>query len=131
MPGHVLRIPPGILQSLPEQSSLPDSPDFMPPRHHAFLAILDHQLAQRIHQIRPQFLQPLVVRAERQLSQRLLHISRRLAVDADRPPSRQRFRLVRRATCGERTLRTIQGRNKSIVGRFRITVQNPDIIKII
>jgi hypothetical protein len=121
VPGHVLRIPPGILQSLPEQTRLPDAPDFMPPRHHPFLSILHHEFAQRIHQVRPQLLQPLVVSPKRQLSQRLLRIGRRLAINAQRSAS------------GHRSLRgrgAIQRCNETIVRRVRATVQNRDIVKI-
>jgi hypothetical protein len=121
MPGHVLRIPPGILQPLPEQARLPDAPDLMPPRDHAFLTILHHQLAQSIHQIRPQFLQSLVVSPKRQLSQRLLRIQRRLAVNTQWSPS------------GHRPLRArgpIQRRHETIIRRVRATIQDRDIVKI-
>ncbi len=49
MPVHVVRIPPGILQTLPKEPSLANPPDFVPPRDDAFLAVLPHQLAQRVY----------------------------------------------------------------------------------
>jgi hypothetical protein len=78
VPGHVLRIPPGVLQTLPKQPRLPDPPNFMPPRDDSLLAILNHQLAQRVHQVRAQILEPLVVRPQRKFRQRFLRIRRRL-----------------------------------------------------
>jgi hypothetical protein len=62
MPVHVVGIPPGILQSLPEKPCLANPPNLVPPRNHALFAILPHQLAQRMHQLRLQILEPLVVR---------------------------------------------------------------------
>jgi hypothetical protein len=73
------------LQALPEKPRLPDAPNFVPPRDDSLFAILHHQLAQRVHQVRPQFFEPLVVRPERQLGQRFLRGRRRLlAVDPQR-----------------------------------------------
>ena len=37
MPVHVIRVPPRILQPLPKQPRLSDSPDLMPPRRHTLL----------------------------------------------------------------------------------------------
>jgi hypothetical protein len=85
VPGHVLRIPPRVLQALPKQPCLPDSPNLVPPRDHAFLAILHYEFAQRAYQVRPQFLKPLIVRPQRKLRQRFLDIRRRLlAVNSER-----------------------------------------------
>jgi hypothetical protein len=44
MPVHVVRIPPRVLQALPEEPRLANPPNFVPPRNHAFLAVLPHQL---------------------------------------------------------------------------------------
>ncbi|MGA7793137.1 MAG: hypothetical protein WCA19_08865, partial [Candidatus Acidiferrales bacterium] len=76
MPGHVLWIPPSVLQALPEQARLPDPPNLVPPRDDSLFAILHDKLAQRVHQVRPQLLESLVVRPQRQLRQRFLHASR-------------------------------------------------------
>jgi len=93
------------LQALPEQPRLPDAPNFMPPRDDSLFAILRHQLAQRVHQVRPQILEPLVVRPERLLRQRFLRGRRRLlAVDPQRHTRRagpKRRLRGRPATCGE------------------------------
>src|SRR5258706_4029636 len=62
MPVHVVRIPPGVLQALPEKPSLANPPNLMTPRDHTFFAILAHQLAQRMHQLRLNILKPLIVR---------------------------------------------------------------------
>jgi hypothetical protein len=52
MPVHVVRIPPGVLQPLPEESRLADAANFVSSRDDAFLAVLAHQLAQRVDQLR-------------------------------------------------------------------------------
>src|SRR2546430_5804781 len=52
MPVHVVGIPPGILQALPEEARLANAADFMTPRDDSLLAVLPHQLAQRVHQFR-------------------------------------------------------------------------------
>ncbi|HXC33776.1 MAG TPA: hypothetical protein VNZ56_14950 [Verrucomicrobiae bacterium] len=69
----------------------------MPPRHHALFAILHHQVAQRVDQVRPQILEPLVVGAKRLLGQRVLQVRGRRAIDAGRHTSRATCH--RRATC--------------------------------
>src|SRR6267154_2228770 len=50
MPVHVVRIPPGVLQTLPEKPRLSNPPNLMPPRNDAFFAILPHQLTQSMHE---------------------------------------------------------------------------------
>jgi hypothetical protein len=57
---------------------LPDPPNLVPPRDDSLLAILHDELVQRVHQVRPQLLEPLVVRAQRQLRQRFLRAGRGL-----------------------------------------------------
>jgi hypothetical protein len=64
VPVHIVRTPPGVLQALPEKPRLPNPPNLMPPRRNAFFAILPHQFAQRMHQLRLHVLQPLIVRPE-------------------------------------------------------------------
>jgi hypothetical protein len=49
VPVHVVRIPPGVLQSLPEEPRLADAANFVAPRDDALLAILADQFAQSIH----------------------------------------------------------------------------------
>jgi hypothetical protein len=49
MPIHVARIPPGILQALPEKPRLANAPNFVAPRDDAFLAVLANQFAQCVH----------------------------------------------------------------------------------
>jgi len=56
VPGHVLRIPPRVLQPLPEKPRLPNPPDFVSPRDNSLLPVLHFQFAQRVHQVRPQLL---------------------------------------------------------------------------
>src|SRR5437764_1262079 len=63
MPVHVVGIPPGILQALPEEARLANAADFMTPRDDSLLAVLPHQLAQRVHQFWLHILEPLVVGA--------------------------------------------------------------------
>jgi len=92
------------LQPLPEQTRLPDAANFVPPRDHSLLAILHHKLAQRVHQVRTQVLEPLVVRPQRKLRQRFLHVRRRLlAVNPERRARRTRAKSARggRTACGE------------------------------
>ncbi len=67
MPVHVVRIPPGVLQALPEKTCLANPSNLMAPRNDALFAILPHQLTQCMHQLRLQILKPLVVRAKLQL----------------------------------------------------------------
>src|SRR5882757_706384 len=62
MPVHVVRIPPGVLQALPEKPRLANPSNLMAPRNNALFAILPHQLTQSVHQFRLQFLKPLVIR---------------------------------------------------------------------
>ena len=64
MPVHVVGIPPGVLQALPEEPRLANAPNLVPPRNHALFAVLPHQFAQRMHQLGLQILKPLIVRAE-------------------------------------------------------------------
>jgi hypothetical protein len=66
------------LQTLPEEARLPDAPNLVPPRNDAFFAVLHHELAQRVDQVRAQLLEPLVVRPQRKLCQRFLRARRRL-----------------------------------------------------
>jgi len=123
VPGHVLRIPPRVLQALPEQPRLPDAPNFMPPRDHALLAILHDELAQRVHQVGPQLLEPLVVRPQRKLRQRLLHIRRRLlAVNSQRRARSDR---------AVRHSRSVKRRNAAVVWRVSLAVQNRNITQIV
>src|SRR4051812_33687386 len=65
MPAHVLRIPPAVLQTLPEKSRLADASNFMTARDAAFLRELRDEFTERVDQARRGFLEPLVVRAER------------------------------------------------------------------
>src|SRR5882724_2992928 len=67
MPIHVVRIPPGVLQALPEKTRLANPSNLMAPRNDALVAILPHQLTQSVHQLRLQLLEPLVVRAKLRL----------------------------------------------------------------
>ncbi len=64
MPVHVVGIPPGVLQALPEKPRLAYPPNLVPPRDYAFFAILPHQLAQSMNQLRLRVLEPLIVRPE-------------------------------------------------------------------
>jgi hypothetical protein len=63
MPAHVVRVPPGVLQALPEEARLPNPPNLMPPGDDTFLAVLTHQFAQGVHQFGLHIFEPLVVRA--------------------------------------------------------------------
>src|SRR5882762_4930821 len=56
MPVHVVRIPPGVLQALPEKTRLANPSNLMATRDDALLAILPHQLTQSMHQLRLQLL---------------------------------------------------------------------------
>ena len=76
VPVHVLRIPPGVLQPLPEEPRLANAPDFVPPRDDSLLAELHYQLPQRIHQPRRRLLQALVIRAERLRLRIILRVER-------------------------------------------------------
>src|SRR6266700_3067967 len=64
MPVHVVGIPPGVLQALPEEPRLADAANFMTPRDDAFLAVLPNQFAQRMHQLGLRIFEPLVVRTD-------------------------------------------------------------------
>src|SRR6266851_4722894 len=64
MPVHVVGIPPGVLQALPEEPCLANPANFMPPCDDAFLAVLPNQFAQRMHEFGFHILEPLVVRSE-------------------------------------------------------------------
>src|SRR6266704_4758137 len=61
MPVHVVGIPPGVLQALPEEPCLANAANFMPARDDAFLAVLPNQFAQRVHQFGLRIFEPLVV----------------------------------------------------------------------
>jgi hypothetical protein len=122
VPGHVLRIPPRVLQALPKQPRLPDPPDLVPPCDDALLAILHHQLAQRIHQVGPQLFEPLVVRPQRKFRQRFLRIRRRLlAVN----PKRRARRI-----CALRGMRAIERRDAAIVRSLIFAVQDGQVDRI-
>jgi hypothetical protein len=95
VPAQVLRIPPGVLQSLPEEPRLPDAPNLMPPRDDSFFAILHDQFAQRVHQVRPQILEPLVVRPRRKPGRAFLRRSRR-AVERRDAAIVRRYRTILR-----------------------------------
>src|SRR5260370_5050086 len=64
MPLHIVGIPPGVLQALPEEPCLANPANFMPPCDDAFLAGLPNQFAQRIHQFGFHIIELLVVRSE-------------------------------------------------------------------
>lgn len=54
----------GVLQALPEQARLSNLPNLVPSRDNALFAILAHQIAQRVHQLRLRIFEPLIVRAK-------------------------------------------------------------------
>ena len=117
MPGHVLRIPPRVLQALPEEARLPDPANLVPPRDNSLFAILHDELAQRVHQIRPQLLEPLVVRPQRKFRQRFLQAgSRLLAVNPKRPARGSR---VESAAGGS----PVKRRDVPVVRKFRNIIQ--------
>ena len=64
VPVHVVRIPPGVLQALPEKARLANAANFVAARDDAFLAILADQFAQGVDQFRLEVFQALVVWAE-------------------------------------------------------------------
>ena len=64
MPVHIVGIPPGVLQTLPEETRLANAADFVPSRDDAFLAILAHKFAQRVHEFRFYIFEPLIVWAQ-------------------------------------------------------------------
>ncbi len=64
MPVHVVGIPPGILQALPEKPRLANPPNFVTPRDDPFLAVLPDQFAQGIDQFRLRIVKALVVRPQ-------------------------------------------------------------------
>src|SRR5436305_8701661 len=64
MPIHVVGVPPGILQALPEEARLANAADFMTPRDDSLLVVLPHQLAQGVDHFWLRVLKPLVVRAK-------------------------------------------------------------------
>src|ERR1700730_11432798 len=79
MPVHVVRVPPGVLQALPKKPRLANSPNLVPSRDDAFFAILPNQLAQRMHQLRLQFLKPLIVRSKlKRMSSASILLARRV-----------------------------------------------------
>src|SRR5262249_16137442 len=50
MPVHVVGVPPGVLQALPEEPRLANAANFVAPGNRAFLAVLAHKFAQRVDQ---------------------------------------------------------------------------------
>ena len=64
VPVHVVGIPPGVLQALPEQARLADAADFVAARDDAFFAILANKVAEGVHEFRLYFFEALVVRAQ-------------------------------------------------------------------
>ncbi len=64
VPIHVVGIPPGVLQALPEQTRLANAANLVAARHDTFFAILTHQVAQRMDELWFQILEAFVVRAE-------------------------------------------------------------------
>ena len=64
MPVHVVGIPPGVLQALPEEPRLANAANFMPARYDAFLAILPDQFAQCVDQFGLCIFEAFVVRTE-------------------------------------------------------------------
>jgi hypothetical protein len=54
----------GLLQALPEQARLANPANLVPSRDNALFAILAHQIAQRVHQLRLRIFEPLIVRAK-------------------------------------------------------------------
>jgi hypothetical protein len=86
------------LQALPEKPRLANAANFMPPRGDAFFAVLAHQLAQRVHQLGLQVLEPLVVGSEcgRFAAVCVAHPFRGEAfpirASSSRPPGMRRFR---------------------------------------
>jgi len=64
MPVHVVGIPPGVLQALPEESRLADAADFMSPRNDAFLTVLPHEFTKRVDQFRFCVFEAFVVEPE-------------------------------------------------------------------
>ena len=61
MPVHVVGVPPGVLQALPEKPRLANAADFVPARDDALFAILADQVAQGENQLGLQLLEALVV----------------------------------------------------------------------
>ena len=68
MPVHVVGIPPSVVQALPKQPSLADAANFMPPRDDSLLAVLPHELAQRVDDVRFYVVEHLIVHAKRSIS---------------------------------------------------------------
>ena len=64
MPAHVVRVPPAILQSLPEEPRLANAANLVPARDNALHAVLDNHLTQRGNTARLQLLEPLVIRPQ-------------------------------------------------------------------
>ena len=64
VPVHVVRIPPGVLQALPEEARLANAANFVATRDDAFFAILANEFAQRVNDFRIYVLEALVVRPE-------------------------------------------------------------------
>jgi len=64
MPVHVVGIPPRVLQALPEEARLANAANFVTACDDAFLAVLAHQLAQRVDQFGLGVFEAFVVGAE-------------------------------------------------------------------
>ena len=64
MPVHVVGIPPGVLEALPEQARLANAADLVASRDNALFAVLANKLAQCVHQLGLNVFEPLVVWAE-------------------------------------------------------------------
>jgi hypothetical protein len=92
----------------------------MPPRDHSLFAILHHELAQRVHQVRTQLLELLVVRPQRQLRERFLHGRRRLL--AVNPKRRAR------GCYAMRGLRALKRRHAAVIRRIRLAIQDFNVI---
>src|SRR5256885_302158 len=67
MPVHVVRIPPRVVQPLPEKPCLANTANFVASRDDSFFPVLPHQFTQRVHDVRLGIIQQLVVGAKRGL----------------------------------------------------------------
>lgn len=64
VPVHVVGIPPGVLQALPEEARLADAADFVAACDDAFFAILADEFAQGVDELRLEVIEALVVGAK-------------------------------------------------------------------
>ena len=64
VPVHVVGIPPGVLQALPEEARLADAANLVAARDDTFFAILTHEFPQRVNDFRIYVFEPFVVRTE-------------------------------------------------------------------